>query len=49
VLSTTFLGLVFTGIYLWAGNLAVPMALHAGFDLLNLVVRPTLTRRLARR
>jgi membrane protease YdiL (CAAX protease family) len=49
VLATTFLGLVFTGIYLWAGNLATPMALHAGLDLLSLVVRPTLLRAVQRR
>ena len=44
VLATTFLGVVFTGVYLLAGNLAWPMALHAGFDLLGLVVRPTIAR-----
>jgi membrane protease YdiL (CAAX protease family) len=49
VLATMFLGAIFTGIYLLAGNLAWPMALHAGIDLLGLVVRPTLTRLAARR
>ncbi len=49
VLATMFLGAVFTAIYLLAGNLAWPMALHAGIDLLGLVVRPTLTRLAARR
>jgi uncharacterized protein len=49
VLATTFLGAVFTGAYLLAGNLAWPMALHAGIDLIGLVVRPTLTRLAARR
>jgi CAAX protease family protein len=49
VLATTFLGVVFTGVYLLAGNLALPMALHAGLDLIGLVVRPTLTRFAARR
>ena len=49
VLATTVLGGVFTGVYLLAGNLALPMALHAGFDLLGLVVRPTLTRLAERR
>jgi uncharacterized protein len=49
VAATTFLGAVFTVIYLLAGNLAWPMALHAGIDLVGLVVRPTLTRALQRR
>jgi membrane protease YdiL (CAAX protease family) len=49
VLATTVLGLVLTGVYLWAGNLAVPMALHAGLDLISLVVRPTLARAVAAR
>jgi membrane protease YdiL (CAAX protease family) len=49
VLATTFLGVVFTGVYLTAGNLAWPMSLHAGFDLLGLVVRPTLGRLAQRR
>ena len=44
VLATTVLGAVFTGVYLVASNLAWPMALHAGFDLIGLVVRPTLAR-----
>ena len=49
VLATMFLGAIFTGVYLVAGNLAWPMALHAGIDLIGLVVRPTLTRLAARR
>jgi membrane protease YdiL (CAAX protease family) len=49
VAATTFLGAVFTLVYLVAGNLAWPMALHAGIDLVGLVVRPTLTRALQRR
>ena len=49
VLATTALGLLFTGLYLWSGGLALPMALHAGIDLVSLVVRPTLTRLAARR
>ncbi len=49
VLATTVLGAVFTGVYLLAGNLAWSMALHAGFDLLGLVVRPTLARLAERR
>ncbi len=49
VLATTFLGAVFTGAYLLAGSLALPIALHAGIDLIGLVLRPTLTRLAARR
>jgi membrane protease YdiL (CAAX protease family) len=49
VLATTFLGGVFTAVYLMAGNLAWPMALHAGVDLVALVVRPTLARLATRR
>jgi len=48
VLATMVLGFVFTGIYLWTGSLLVPIALHAGIDLMSLVVRPTFMR-LARR
>jgi membrane protease YdiL (CAAX protease family) len=48
VVATTVLGFVFTGVYLWTGALWVPMALHAGVDLISLVIRPTLVR-LARR
>jgi membrane protease YdiL (CAAX protease family) len=49
VAATTFLGAVFTVVYLLAGNLAWPMALHAGIDLVGLVVRPTLMRAVQRR
>lgn len=49
VAATTVLGGVFTVVYLLAGNLAWPMALHAGFDLIGLVVRPTLLRAVRRR
>jgi membrane protease YdiL (CAAX protease family) len=48
VLATTVLGLVFTGLYLASGGLAVPIALHAAIDLMALVVRPTLARMAAR-
>jgi len=48
VLATMVFGFVFTGLYLWVGNIWVPMALHAAIDLTSLVIRPTLTR-LARR
>ena len=44
VVATTILGAVFTGLYLWSGGLAVPIAVHAGIDLLSLVVRPTIRR-----
>ena len=44
VAATTVVGFVFTGLYLWSGGLAAPMAAHAGLDLMALVVRPTLTR-----
>jgi len=40
---------VFAAIYLWSGNLIVPMVLHAAIDVLSLVIRPTLAHRLARR
>ncbi|HEX3408003.1 MAG TPA: CPBP family intramembrane glutamic endopeptidase [Caulobacteraceae bacterium] len=49
VLATTVVGFVFTGVYLWSGSLLAPMALHAGLDLLSLVVRPTLLRAAQRR
>jgi membrane protease YdiL (CAAX protease family) len=48
VLATTVLGLVFTGLYLASGALALPIAVHAGIDLMALVVRPTLARLAAR-
>lgn len=44
VLAATVLGFVLTGVFLWTGNLAVPILLHAGLDLVGLVVRPTLSR-----
>jgi membrane protease YdiL (CAAX protease family) len=48
VAATTVLGLVFTGLYLATGALALPIALHAAIDLMALVVRPTLMRIAAR-
>jgi membrane protease YdiL (CAAX protease family) len=48
VVATTVLGLVFTGLYLATGALALPVALHAAIDLMALVVRPTLMRIAAR-
>jgi membrane protease YdiL (CAAX protease family) len=49
VIATTILGLVFTGIYLWTGSLWIAMCVHAGFDLIGLVIRPTITRAFAAR
>jgi len=48
ILATGLVGAVFAALYLWSGNLVVPMAVHAAIDVLSLVVRPTLARRLAR-
>ena len=48
ILMTAILGAILACIYLWTGNLWVVIALHAGIDLLGLVVRPTLTRLLHR-
>ena len=44
VIATMILGLVFTGLYLWTGNLWIVIGVHAFFDLIGLVVRPTLMR-----
>ncbi|HEY1425432.1 MAG TPA: CPBP family intramembrane glutamic endopeptidase [Caulobacteraceae bacterium] len=44
VLATMLLGVVFTGVYLVTGSIFWPIALHAAFDLLGLVVRPTFVR-----
>jgi membrane protease YdiL (CAAX protease family) len=49
ILATGLVGAVFAALYLWSGNLIVPMALHAAIDVLGLVIRPTLARWLARR
>jgi membrane protease YdiL (CAAX protease family) len=49
VLATTVLGVAFTVLYLWTGSLWIAMAVHASFDLLGLVVRPTFTRLLTKR
>lgn len=49
VLATMFLGVAFTGVYLVTGSIFWPMALHAAFDLLALVVRPTFLRLAQRR
>jgi membrane protease YdiL (CAAX protease family) len=49
VLATTVLGAALTVLYLWTGSLWIAMAVHASFDLLGLVVRPTFTRLLTKR
>lgn len=40
--ATGAVGLAFAGVYLWAGSLLVPMALHVLLDILALAVRPAL-------
>jgi membrane protease YdiL (CAAX protease family) len=49
VLATTVIGGVLSAIYLWSGQLWIAMAVHAGIDLIGLVVRPTLARAFTRR
>ncbi|HEY1749657.1 MAG TPA: type II CAAX endopeptidase family protein [Caulobacteraceae bacterium] len=49
VVVTAVVGAVLAALYLWTGALVVPIVLHALVDLLGLVVRPVLARRLARR
>jgi uncharacterized protein len=49
IVATTFVGFVLTAIYLWSGQLWVAMAAHAAFDLVGLVIRPTISRAFARR
>jgi membrane protease YdiL (CAAX protease family) len=44
IVATTALGVVITAVYLWTGNLWIVICLHAGFDLIGLVIRPTITR-----
>jgi uncharacterized protein len=44
VVATTIVGVVFTAIYLWTGSLWIAVCLHAGLDLVGLVIRPTVTR-----
>lgn len=48
ILMTAILGGILACLYLWTGSLWVVIAVHAGIDLLGLVVRPTLTRLLHR-
>jgi membrane protease YdiL (CAAX protease family) len=47
VIGTTVLGLVLTIVYLSTGSLFIAMAVHAGLDLFNTVVRPWLHRALS--
>lgn len=47
VVATTVLGLALTVVYLGTGNLFVAMAVHAGLDLFNTVVRPWVHRALS--
>ena len=49
IVATTIIGLVLTAIYLWVGQLWIAMAVHAAFDLVGLVIRPSISRALARR
>lgn len=49
VVATTLLGVAFTAVYLISGSIFWPMALHAVFDLLGLVARPTFLRLAQRR
>lgn len=47
VVATTVLGLALTAVYLGTGSLVIAMAVHAGLDLFNTVVRPWLHRALS--
>jgi len=47
VVGTTVLGLALTVVYLGTGNLFIAMAVHAGLDLFNTVMRPWLQRALS--
>ena len=47
ILMTTLLGAALACLYLWTGNLWIAISVHAGIDLLGLVIRPTLTRMLS--
>jgi len=49
VIATTVLGLMFTALYLWTGSLLIAICVHAAFDLIGLVIRPTITRTLTAR
>jgi membrane protease YdiL (CAAX protease family) len=44
VATTTILGGLLAGLYLWTGNLWIAVAMHALLDVLGLVVRPSIAR-----
>jgi len=44
VIATMVVGFVFTGIYLWSGELWIAICVHAAMDLVGLVVRPSIVR-----
>ncbi|WP_263356216.1 CPBP family intramembrane glutamic endopeptidase [Acidicapsa ligni] len=44
VLATTVVGTLLTVLYVWTGNIWIAAGAHALLDLLNLVVRPSITR-----
>jgi membrane protease YdiL (CAAX protease family) len=48
IVLTALLGAGLACVYLWTGNVWIAIAVHAGIDLLGLVVRPTATRMLSR-
>jgi membrane protease YdiL (CAAX protease family) len=48
IVLTALLGAGLACVYLWTGNVWIAITVHAGIDLLGLVVRPTATRMLSR-
>ncbi len=48
ILATTVLGVVFSVLSLWSRSLAAVMCIHAGLDMVGLVVRPTIMRMIER-
>jgi len=44
VIATTVLGVIFTLLYLWTGNIWIAVGAHAVLDLIGLVIRPSITR-----
>jgi membrane protease YdiL (CAAX protease family) len=49
VLATTILGLLLSALYLGTGSIWIAIVAHALLDVVNLVIRPTLTRLVASR
>lgn len=49
VIATTVLGLILTVVYLVTGSIWIAMGVHASIDLIGLVIRPSLTRLVARK